>query len=562
MAVSQPTPKEFQPYRKLQSATEAELRKILEATAKAIQRRIAALPVGVGGQVRAAQLRVTLAAVNALMRQMWVGRINPLLERAIHDSLQASEDAIEALERVAYAGLSERAAETLVAGLRAAGASGLKSDAARRARALSRRVFNNRALDDGRVEQIIRQGLISGLSAKELAADVYKYVSPTAPGGSAYSAMRLARTEINNAFHERQIEGAKRPGVEAVKWNLSGSHKVPDECNLFAAHKPYPPDEVPDKPHPNCFCYLTYVMMPPAEFKRALEAGDFDAEIDRRTRENMARLGQRVGQVDPPSDRKVPKNTDIKKSVLSGVESSEKLTGGVSAETSKVKFKDGTSGVRKFIDHSTAKRQQDAEELVPLLARMMGLKAAQVMRVDEQTTIQQFLSGKPAMDALPWLVNAGTPQAKKLSASARAKSYVESDDGWLMAVMDQITGNQDRHDGNWLVQEGVTDRIVGVIDHGLAYSIRDWRTKRHDPMNLSEAYIFRTRSEFTKKFAKTDGTQTDIDFHPDDLEAIAGMMTSLRKEYEDRGRLDWWQFSMRQIEALRPFAKGKKRRIQ
>lgn len=295
MAVTQPSGPEFQPYRKLQATTEAELRRILEATARAIQRRIVGLPVGVGGQVRAAQLRVTLAAVNALLRQMWIGRINPLVERAIRDSLQASEDAIETLERVAYASLSDAAAETLVRGLRAAGKSGLKSDEARRARALSRLVYHNRALDDGRVEQTIRQGLIAGLSAKELAADVYKYVSPTAPGGSSYAAMRLARTEINNAFHERQLLGANRPGVRAVKWNLSGSHRVPDLCNVYAAHGgdgEWPVGKVPEKPHPNCFCYLTYVMMKPDEFKKALTRGDFDDELDRRTKANLARLGR------------------------------------------------------------------------------------------------------------------------------------------------------------------------------------------------------------------------------------------------------------------------------
>jgi len=301
MVVPQPRGPEFRRYTIVQATTEAELRRILEATAKAIQRRIASLPVGIGGEVRAAQLRVTLAAINALVQTMWVRRINPLVERAIKDSLQAAEDAIETLERIAYAGLSERAADALVASLRAAGASGLKSDAARRARALSRRVYSNRALDDGRIVDIIRQGLIQNLSAKELAAKVYRYVSPTAPGGSSYSAMRLARTEINNAFHERQKEGANRPGVKAVKWNLSGSHKVPDECNVFAAHEPYDPDEVPDKPHPNCFCYLTYVMMSSDDFKKALERGDFDDELTRRTQENLARLGQPVGDVTPVS---------------------------------------------------------------------------------------------------------------------------------------------------------------------------------------------------------------------------------------------------------------------
>ena len=295
MARPQPNPPEFQPYLRLQGAIEAELRRILEATAKAIERRITSLPLGVGGQVRAAQLRVTMAAVNALLATMWTGRITPLVARAIKDSLQASEDAIETLERVAYASLSDAAAETLVRGLRAAGASGLKSDAARRVRALSPRIYHQRALDDGRVEQIIRQGLISGLSAKELAKDIYKYVSPTAPGGSSYAAMRLARTEINNAFHERQVDGAKRPGVKAVQWNLSGSHRVPDLCNVYASHGGnghWAVDNVPDKPHPNCFCYLTYIMMGPDDFKKALDRGDFDDELDRRTKANLARLGK------------------------------------------------------------------------------------------------------------------------------------------------------------------------------------------------------------------------------------------------------------------------------
>lgn len=313
MADPQPSSPEFLPYRKVQKATEQELRRILESTAKAIEQRIATLRPGVGGQVREAQLRVVLAAVRRLLRAMWVGRINPLMARAIEDALKAGDDAVEALTRVAYAALPEQPAEMLVASLRATAQSGLKSDAARKVRVLSTRVYRQRALDDGRVEQVIRSGLIAGLSARELATDVRRYVSPTAPGGSSYAAFRLARTEINNALHERQIEGAKRPGVKAVQWNLSGSHKVPDECNVYAVHKPYSPDEVPDKPHPNCFCYLTYVMEEPEDFRKKLESGEYDDEIDRRTRENMARLGQQVGRTTPLSV--VPEKVQDKKPV-------------------------------------------------------------------------------------------------------------------------------------------------------------------------------------------------------------------------------------------------------
>lgn len=563
--MAQPSPREFQPYRQVQGAAEVELREVLEATAKLIQKRIAMIKPGVGGVVRASQLRLVLAAIKRLQRLMWSNAITPAIQRQIDAALEAGESAVEALTRVAYAALNDDAAEELVKGLKAAAESGLKSDAARKKRDLSARVYKLRALHEGKVEQIIRSGLVAGLSAKELASEAYQYVSPTTKGGASYAAMRLARTEINNAFHERQIEGAKRPGVEAVKWNLSGSHKVPDECNIYAEHEPYDPDEIPDKPHPQCFCYLTYVMQPPEEFRAALERGDWDDEIARRTRENMALLGQRVGDIDPnpavgAAKREVPKNTAIRKAVLSGEVSSEKLSGGVSAQTSKVKYADGTVGVKKYVGDSTGKAQSDAEELVPLLARMMGMTAAQVTRLNEQTTVQQFLSGKPAMDALPWVTNPGTPQAKILTASTRVKSYVESDTGWLMAVLDQITGNQDRHDGNWLVDGN--GNISGIIDHGLAYHIKDWRTKRHDRMTLDEPYIFRTKSEFTKKFANTKGQQTNIDFHPADLDAIEEMLTALKGEYEARDRLDWWEFSMKQIAALRPFAKGKKRRIK
>ncbi|MET0416539.1 MAG: hypothetical protein ABW022_11020 [Actinoplanes sp.] len=225
---------------------------------------------------------------------------------------KAAESAIEAMTRVAYAALPERAAEELVNGLRAAAESGLKSDAARKRRELSERVYRLRALHEGKIEQLIREGLVANLSAKELAGTVHNYVSPTTPGGASYAALRLARTEINNAFHERQLQGAKRPGVSAVKWNLSGSHRVPDLCNVYAGHAGnghWPPDEVPDKPHPQCFCYLTYVTMPPEEFRAELAKGSFDDEIERRTRENMARLGQSVGNltpsvVDPPKEPK------------------------------------------------------------------------------------------------------------------------------------------------------------------------------------------------------------------------------------------------------------------
>lgn len=301
--MAQPSPKEFQPYRKVQGDAEKELIRVLEKTAILIQQRILRLRPGVGGVVRASQLRLVLANIRRLQRTMWRNGIAPALARQIEESIKAGESALEALTSVAYTALNEPATEELLRSLRATAQAGLRADAARKKRDLSQAVYRIEALHEGKIEEMIRAGLISGLSAKELAKDVYDYVSPTAKGGASYAAMRLARTEINNAFHEMQIQGANRPGVKAVQWNLSGSHKVPDECNLYAEHKPYPPDGVPDKPHPQCFCYLTYIMQTPEDFLKALEEGHFDDEIQRRAQENMRLLGQKVG--DKPFE---PKN--------------------------------------------------------------------------------------------------------------------------------------------------------------------------------------------------------------------------------------------------------------
>jgi hypothetical protein len=246
---------------------------------------------------------------------MWVGRIDPRLKTLIEDAEKAGESAVEAMTRAAYAGLPEGVADVLIRGLRASAASGLASDRARKRRALSRMVYRQAAFHGDKLEQVIREGIISGLSARELAKDAYEYVSPTTKGGASYAAMRLARTEINNALHERQLAGAKRPGVKAAKWNLSGSHRVPDLCNVYASHGGnghWAPDNIPDKPHPQCFCYLTYITQSPEAFIRKLEDGGFDDEIDRRTKENMARLGQPVGVVDKPKPAPKPRKRTAK----------------------------------------------------------------------------------------------------------------------------------------------------------------------------------------------------------------------------------------------------------
>lgn len=169
---------------------------------------------------------------------------------------------------------------------------------------LSARVYRAEALTRGTVEQLINSALARGASAAELAKDVRRYINPNTAGGVKYAAMRLARTELNNAFHAQQIRQAEEsPFVDGIKWNLSGSHPVPDECNDYAEKQHvkgqdvgfFKPNEVPVKPHPNCLCYLTPVTIGEEEFIQSFLDGQYDAYL----KKNFPEMPSWVPPVNP-----------------------------------------------------------------------------------------------------------------------------------------------------------------------------------------------------------------------------------------------------------------------
>lgn len=120
---------------------------------------------------------------------------------------------------------------------------------------LSRRVYRTRSLANGWVQRIVTSSIMRGDSAADIAKAVRSHILPGTPGGTSYAAMRLGRTEINNAFHATTIELSKdRPWVESNRWNLSSTH-LPQgcKCEKYAQIVFFPVDNTPGKPHPQCF---------------------------------------------------------------------------------------------------------------------------------------------------------------------------------------------------------------------------------------------------------------------------------------------------------------------
>lgn len=142
-------------------------------------------------------------------------------------------------------------------------------------------VYKTKQLIGGQVSKIIQDHLVRGSSARDLARDVRQFVNPAVRGGVKYASMRLARSELNNAFHAVQVDQAKQcPFVERARWNLSGSHPKPDDCNDYADHGTYLPDDVPDKPHPQCLCFITYETPSRDQFIANFRAGSYDQWLD------------------------------------------------------------------------------------------------------------------------------------------------------------------------------------------------------------------------------------------------------------------------------------------
>lgn len=139
---------------------------------------------------------------------------------------------------------------------------------------LSRRIWNNEALQAGNIEQIIAAAVAEGQSAPQLARDLEAYVNPKAlmpdhwndiypcPFNYKvdYNAKRLAVTALNHAYYQGTVMAARQnPYAEFLHWELSSSHEIYDVCDLYMEHDEglglgnFSLDNAP-LPHPFCRC--------------------------------------------------------------------------------------------------------------------------------------------------------------------------------------------------------------------------------------------------------------------------------------------------------------------
>lgn len=272
----------FLEHLQIHKINDKELREVLRHTNRTISREIRSIPGNsVSENVRRAQYQQVQDSIIRNNNAGWRD-IGQVIDGNIGRVTAVAGDGSTSLISI----LGSNLPDELLRGMQAAADTSGERVAARIANRidLSPRVYNNAALSGGKVDAIINDAIASNQSAKELAARVAVYISPDAPGGMSYSAMRLGRTELNNAYHATNSAlYESQPWVEGSKWLLSGSHPKPDECDELAETNRfgmgggvYRTSDIPAKPHPQCLCYTVPITPSRKDFISKLLSGDYN----------------------------------------------------------------------------------------------------------------------------------------------------------------------------------------------------------------------------------------------------------------------------------------------
>jgi len=261
---------------RLMRLTDREIKAILVKADKDIQDRLRRLGKNpkIGAKTRSAQLRIRRDILRAFRR---VGDYTEEgIARAVREATKVFTKIDSATLRKlginpkSYMNELAAEAEESIKLLQAKKTNGIR---------LAERVYKDGLVAAGKIDEIVNVALARGSSAAEIMKSVHGFVNPDTPGGARYAAQRLARTEINNAFHETAIQRyASNEFVDYVDWNLSGSHPEPDRCNEFAEQVHvsgqeagvYRAGDIPQRPHPNCLCYITPRELDEEEFDRRI----------------------------------------------------------------------------------------------------------------------------------------------------------------------------------------------------------------------------------------------------------------------------------------------------
>lgn len=278
-------------YLAVQSKTDTKFRTALIGAAEQAYSQVIALDSSktFSAGVRSAQLKLVMQQVQAVHSDLFK-KLLPIIADGQRSSATASVIAFGETDRTylerAFANSPtdrSRSVDAYLASQKQTAAAGVVHAISRITNSdqpLSARVYRTRYLANTWVKNQLNVALLKNASAKEIALKIRSSIRPNVAGGVSYAALRLGRTELNNAFHATTITLAQnRPWVTGMDWNLSTTHEnstkqLAEICEVYS-HQTFTVENVPAKPHPQCRCYATPKVEPMGVFLTHLTAGQY-----------------------------------------------------------------------------------------------------------------------------------------------------------------------------------------------------------------------------------------------------------------------------------------------
>ena len=124
------------------------------------------------------------------------------------------------------------------------------------------------------VSQLVVDAIMNGHTEDELAKKLKDLFTANNVDNPKYRALRIARTELNNAHRRAQYlalineDGTVKDYVKGVAWRLSPAHSIPCFCDILASQDVdglgpgnYDVLNAPESPHPMCLCSTITILV-------------------------------------------------------------------------------------------------------------------------------------------------------------------------------------------------------------------------------------------------------------------------------------------------------------